>query len=175
MRKTCYGIVAVSLLTLSALALLRGAFRSVEDLAGAENLMIVQVSPLYAEVHPLLQKDGIMDYEVTVLKLLNGDVGKADKKTSISTTQKLSPGARYLLAGREAHRNGKPWALFDYDLGVVKLPDDFNLATLNGKDTKAQVAAILSARREELEKEIGALAKEKQQLDAVLPKAKDGP
>ena len=174
MTKTTLTLLFVLLLSPSACALVSGAFRSLDDIASATNLLIVQVPTSDADAHPALGEDGVMDYRVAVLKVLKGDIATSKEKTEISTTQRLDPGGRYLLAGMEASRGGKPWFLFHWDQGVIRLPDDLDLSSLKGKDIIPQVAAMLSARRDHLGKEIDKMTQEKQRLDKMLTdRAKD--
>ena len=123
---------------------------------------------MYAETKPLLQEDGVREYEVELIETLKGNPGKAEEKIKISTTEALVPGARYLLTGKPASRNGKPWLLFHWQLGVVRLPENFDLRKLEGKDNGEKIAVVLSARHAEVLSEIRKLEEEKKQIEEVL-------
>lgn len=164
MKKISYGIIAV-LISFSAYAIKTGAFRSTNDMADAENVLIVRVPISYSETPPLIQQDDVQDYDVELLGILKGHSGKAGDIIRISTTQALSPGARYLLTG-----NGKPWLLFHWQLGVMRLPEKFNLLMLEGKNPKDKIAAILSARHAEVVLDIRTMEDEKKRIEEVLGK-----
>ena len=183
MEKGTMRTVAVALLVLlpcvPAHALLAVApYGTIDGIAGAENLLIVRVPARDGPERVAMGADGVMEYEVVILKLLNGNTVKKVLKDSImgernevaiSSIRKLEPGARYLLAGGKASRDDKPWLLSRRENGVVRLPDRFDLSQLKGKDVKAQVAAILSARRDHVARQIEKLNREKKLLDLVLP------
>jgi hypothetical protein len=165
-------VVLVLLPCSSALALLHGQFRSIGEIAAAENLLIVEAVSPPPGLRFIEERDGVRNHLVKVLKVLNGPQPEDRDATRISTTSELMPGARYLLAGGGATRNGKPWLLFHFDLGVVRIPDSFNLRTLEGKSVKEQVAAILAARRPEAQRELRRLTEENRLLDTALSEKK---
>lgn len=149
-----------------AYAILDGRFRTVDEIATADNLLIIQVPNVVQPIHGL---DGVMDYEVEVLSVLRGPKPTDPRHTVISTTTVLKPGSRYLLAGKPASRGGKPWLLFHWTLGVVEIPSRFRLSSLVQPSIKDQVTAILNARRAAVMREMKALKGEKGHLDKVLP------
>ena len=171
-RRVWIAVLCMALCS-SAYALSEGEFRSVGDIVGAKTVLIVQAP---TDCRPLRGLDGVMNYDVTLLKVLRGDVGeeldkeKKRRRVAISTTHPLRPGARYMLAGEDANRDGKPWLLFHYELGVIEIPSQFKLQTLEGEDIEAQVSLILSARRAEVEKQLRDLRREKELLDKSIPK-----
>ena len=149
-----------------ATAIISGRFRSVDEIASADNLLIIQVPNVVQRMQGL---DGVMDYEVEVLSVLRGPKPADPRHTVISTTTVLKPGSRYLLAGKPASRGGKPWLLFHWSLGVVEIPPEFRLASVSEQPAKDQVTAILYARRATVMREMKALQEEKGHLDRVLP------
>lgn len=151
--------------------ILKGRFRSVDEIAAAKNLLIVRVPARDPNLRPLHGIDGVMDFEVEVLSALRGPHRGDRRRVTISTTTELKPGGRYMLAGQPATRNGRPWLLFHWDLGVVELPATFTLASLKGKGTRDQVLTILRARRAAVQREMQALQKEKKLLEGVIPSA----
>ena len=151
--------------------ILKGRFRSVDEIAAAKNLIIVRVPARDPNLRPLRGMDNVMDFEVEALSVLRGSRPDGRRHVTITTTSELKPGGRYLLAGQPATRNGKPWLLFHWDLGVVDLPPTFTLASLKGKGTRDQVLTILRARRAAVQREMQALQKEKKLLEGVIPSA----
>ena len=149
-----------------ATAIISGRFRSVDEIATADNLLIIRVPNV---VQPIQGLDGVMDYEVEVLSVLRGPKPTDPRHTVISTTSVLKPGSRYLLAGKPASRGGKPWLLFHWTLGVVEIPSKFRLSSLVQQSIKDQVTAILRARRAAVIREMKVLQEEKGHLDRVLP------
>ncbi len=186
----CFSIATVLgfvLFSRPAFALVRGKFRSVRQIASAENLLIVRAPHRDPLTYPLRGFDGVMDFEVEVLSVLRGaqragrprevsesrPAGSRSLRTVVSTTTVLKPGARYLLAGRPASRGGKPWLLFHWALGLVEIPRDFSLSSLKHKTPEDQVLAILRARRAAVHHQIRALQQEKELLDSVVPSGPD--
>lgn len=151
-----------------ALALIRGHFRSVDELGSAHNLVVVRVPDRDPRKRPLAGLDGVMDFQVEVLSVLHGPQPANPRRTVVSTTTVLRPGVRYLLAGQPASRGGKAWLLFDWTLGVIEIPSDFSLPALKGKTPRDQVLAILRARRAAVLRQVRALQKEKRLLDRAI-------
>jgi len=160
--------LVLAALALPAWALLMGVYRSADHIARARNLLVVQVPEPPPNTVPLLGKDGVIDCRVEVLKVLAGSGAEAGKDAVVSTLARLRPGARYLLAGEEAGRAGKPWLLFHWHLGVTEIPDSFDLKTLEEKPVKDQVALILKARVDELDRRLESLRAEKQSMEKAL-------
>ena len=149
-----------------ATAILSGRFRSIDEIATADNLLIIQVPNV---VQPVQGLDGVMDYEVEVLSVLCGPKPADPRLTVISTTTALKTGSRYLLAGKPASRGGKPWLLFHWTLGVVEIPPKYRLSSVAERPIKDRVNAILRARREAVTREIKALQEEKGHLAKSVP------
>jgi hypothetical protein len=162
------------------LAILGGRFRNVDEMVAADNLLIVRVPPDVVEPVPGI--DNVRDYEVEVLSLLrmlqldepphdadrdfgSGPPDGKPRRVAVSTTTELKRGTRYLLTGKRALRDGKPWLLFHWDLGVIEIPDHFRLSAFRGRTIRQKVAAILLARRAAVQHEMEALRKEKKLLD----------
>ncbi len=158
----------VTALALPAWALLSGEYRSADQIAKARNLLIVRYPQQPPNMEHLIGMGGLIDYRVEVLRVLAGTGAEPGKEAEVSTTTCLRPGARYLLAGEEAKRGGKPLLLFHWSLGVVEIPDEFNLNTLAGKPVKEQVTAILKARAAQLDRVLESLRTEKERLDKAL-------
>ena len=162
--------IILSLFCFSAYALMSGVFHSTSHMAESENILIVNVPTTYFSTQPQYQEDGVIDYEVELLQILKGNDVKIGENVKISTTQPLTPKTKYLLIGKSSSRNGKPWLLFHWQLGVVKLPDNFNIHILEGKDIKEKITAILSERHTEVMTKIKELENEKQQIEALISK-----
>jgi len=170
MKRMCFFIAAVMLLCLSAYAMKTSFFRSLEHMASCENLLIVQVPMSYRASPPPYTTHGptTLDYNVEVVRDLRGE-RPVGSKVNVSVLRKLSPGSRYLLAGKPAARDGKPWLLFHGGLHVVEIPSTFKLATLEGKNTETQISIVLSARRVELKEQLQELRQEKGFIDRLIP------
>ncbi len=170
MKRICILVVIVMLLCLSAFAWKGGGFRSLEHISSCENLLVIQVPRSYQGNPPSYDTDEppSVAYTVEILKDLRGEYSVGEKVT-VSVMQKLTPGSRYLLAGRPATRGGKPWLLFHWETGVVEIPSAFKLSMLEDKDIPAQITAVLSARRKEIKKRIRELNREKESIDRIIP------
>jgi hypothetical protein len=169
MKKVCLLVVTVMLLCLSAFALITGGFRSLEDISSCENLLIIQVPKSYQGNPPSYEMaQPTLAYNVQVVKDLRNE-HSGGEKVAVSVMQKLTPGSRYLLAGKPATRGGKPWLLFHWEIGVVEIPSTLKLSTLEKKDIPAQITAVLSARRKEIERQVRELSNEKESIDRIIP------
>ena len=170
MKRTCVIIAAVMLVCVSAFALKTGVFRSLEHISSCENLLIIQVPKSYHGVPPSYETDEpTLAYTVQVVKDLRGE-HPVGEKVAVSVMQKLMPGSQYLLAGKPATRGGKTWLLFHWELGVIEIPSTFNLATLEGKDIPTQITALLSARRNEIKRQMNDLGREEESIGRIIPK-----
>lgn len=167
--RTCVIVAAGMLVCVSAFALKTGAFRSLEYLSSCENLLVIRVPESNQGNPPSYEMDEpTLAYTVQVVKDLRGE-HSVGEKVAVSVMQTLVPGSHYLLAGKPATRAGKPWLLFHWELGVVKIPSTFSLATLEGMDIPTQITALLSARRNEIESQMKELKREKESIDRIIP------
>ena len=83
--------------------------------------------------------------------------------------QPMVAGQRYLMAsfGGDVFDTG---FLAQSDQAVVELPADFDLQSLAGKTVVEKAQAIFDARRAQLERLLQQVQREKQMLDATVPK-----
>lgn len=167
MNKIYLLIASVIMLCPSAYPMKGGAFRSLEDLCSCKNLLIIQVPNSYQESPPFYETESaIAVYSVQVLKDLRSKrpVGET-VAVSVPDQLRLKPGSRYLMAGKAAGQR----LLFHWQLGVVEIPASFKLSELDGKDIPSQVTALLSTRRNEIQRQLKEQGQEKEAIDNILP------
>lgn len=165
-------VLPVLMLTTSASALIMANFASVDAQAGAPVLLIVTV-PADAE-QPLEGRDGVLDYEVQVGRILRAPEESPARKeglVGVSTVVRLRPGRTYLMATLDGgSRDGKPWLVFNSDDGVTEIPASLDWRTLvKDKTPEEIVKAVIVASHKALGEEIKTLEAERARLAKLLP------
>ncbi len=117
--------------------------------------------------HPL--PDGLEVWEVEVVKVLKGEVGKGNLR--VVSLYPLEPSKTYLLYSLGGSAHGSEFLAIP-ELSVVELPPEFDLAELKGKTVNEQVDTMMASRRDQVRREIERLERERNLLEKAAKNQK---
>lgn len=113
-------------------------------------------------------EDGLTLIEVEVLEIIKGD--RKVGRTRLGTIgQSMTAGSRYMLTsfGGNVFDTG---FLAQSDQAVVELPGNFDLKSIADKTATERVQAIFDARREQIDRLLMELQREKEMLEITAPR-----
>ena len=165
MKYTITILAALALTANSALAIITQSFDGTDKfLKRAQNIVIAKCFRI--PKHQEAYHDRLHPVSVEIVKVLKGT--KMLGKQTAATTYPMEPGVMYMLTCSGGGLAFDTDLLFVGELTVVRLPSQFDVAELDGKELKEQVQYLLSCQLSELQGQLAPLLAEKALLEEAI-------